>query len=115
MLTVLRELAICAWPWVECWLYLLIEPYQPWFSLSSGATCWAYEGCKSSRRGGWTLTIPPFCGRKPVGLAGPLPLVDVAWMELFSEFIVEVEVAGTKGDSEEDRLVDDLEMVVGSN
>lgn len=37
----------------------IMEPYQPCVDMSSvsGLMTWAYDGCRSSRRGGWTLMM----------------------------------------------------------
>lgn len=52
-----------------------MAPYHPCTSSVSKTRVCAYEGCRSSRLGGCTLTIPLFVGRNPTA---PLKAAAVA-------------------------------------
>jgi hypothetical protein len=56
-----------------------MEPYHPLVSASasSGLMILAYEGCKSSRRGGWTFTMGSSRRDAPAPLTGAFPLMSL--------------------------------------
>jgi hypothetical protein len=60
-------------------LELTIEPYHPFVSASasSGLMTCAYEGCRSSRRGGWTLISGASRGGAPAPFTGAFPLIEL--------------------------------------
>jgi hypothetical protein len=91
---------------MECIMIILIDPYQPCVSACvslPSSTC-AYDGCRSSLRGGCTFTMPPLVGLKPMAPGFWLELPALPLLVTISErgeSIVRLVVGATRWCSEE--------------
>jgi hypothetical protein len=68
---------------------LIMPPYHPFMSSSASSALMtrAYDGCRSSRRGGWTLTMGSSAMRLLAPLTGAFPLSLMVAIVLVSTVI----------------------------